>query len=82
LFLILAFLSNLRLLSVPFYRISFLFQVAFYALALFQALIGGGLKNRYLSFPYYFCHGNAAALVAFTKFLKGERIVVWQPLRR
>jgi hypothetical protein len=81
-FLILVFLSNLGLLGIPFYRITFFLQVAFYMLAVFQALAGSRLKNRYLAFAYYFCHGNAAALIAFAKFLKGERIVVWQPLRR
>lgn len=81
-FILVVFGANMGLLTSPFYRFTFFLQVAFYLLAGFQWVSGGKIANRYLAFPYYFCHGNVAALVAFVKFLKGERIVVWEPLRR
>ena len=82
LFIILVFIANLFLLDDLFYRLTFILQVLFYALALFRVVAGEKVKSRLFNFPYYFCHGNLAALVAFIKFLKGERIVVWEPLRR
>ena len=60
----------------------FYLQITFYLAAILHALLGERLKSRLLSFPYYFCHGNAAALIALIKFIRGERIVMWEPLRR
>lgn len=80
--IILLFLCNIFLMGIPFYRFTFFMQVIFYFLAILHLILGNRIRTRVLSFPYYFCHGNAASLIAFIKFLKGERIVVWEPLRR
>ncbi|MFP4416731.1 MAG: glycosyltransferase family 2 protein [Fibrobacterota bacterium] len=38
-----------------------------------------GLKSAILSFPYYFVLLNVASTSAFFKFLRGKRMVTWQP---
>jgi cellulose synthase/poly-beta-1,6-N-acetylglucosamine synthase-like glycosyltransferase len=57
-------------------------QLAFYGLALLgwlgQRL---GLKLGLLSLPYYFVLANAAVVVAFFKFMRGETRAVWQSVR-
>ncbi|MBC2733182.1 MAG: glycosyltransferase family 2 protein [Desulfobacteraceae bacterium] len=81
-FLILAFLSNAGLLSVMLYRLTMIAQILFYAVALAYPFFGNRVSHKLFNFPYYFCHGNTAALVALFKFIRGQRIVVWEPLRR
>ncbi len=56
-----------------FYAAALLAQVAFYAL--------GGLAPR-ARIPYYLVSGSVAAVVAWWKFLAGERFVVWDPTPR
>jgi cellulose synthase/poly-beta-1,6-N-acetylglucosamine synthase-like glycosyltransferase len=58
-------------------------QLAFYALAIAGAAMRGkGLGHgRVLYVPFYFCLANAAALLAFLRFLRGDRIQRWQPQR-
>jgi cellulose synthase/poly-beta-1,6-N-acetylglucosamine synthase-like glycosyltransferase len=58
-------------------------QAGFYALA----CLGGVLKrrhlhNRWLSFPYYFLLMNIASLVGVYKYLRGEKINIWEPERQ
>ncbi len=81
-FIISTFSANLFLVAKPFYLLSFCGQLLFYIVALLHIVVGGKINNRLFNFPYYFCHANIAALVAIIKFLRGERIVVWDPLRR
>lgn len=81
-FILTALLANIGLLHSPFYLLTFVLQAAFYLMAGLTALNIWRTENRFLNFPFYFCHGNAAALIAIFKFLRGERIVVWDPLRR
>lgn len=38
-------------------------------------------RSRAIYIPFYYCMANAAALVALSKFLYGERIELWQPQR-
>jgi cellulose synthase/poly-beta-1,6-N-acetylglucosamine synthase-like glycosyltransferase len=81
-FLILALVSNTGLLEMTMYRLTMIAQILFYALALAYPIFRNRFSHKLLNFPYYFCHGNTAALVALIKFLRGQRIVVWEPLRR
>jgi len=81
--LALAFIANsLALGAAPFYRYAFFAQLLFY----YSALVGWraaklGVKLGPLALPYYFVLVNAAAAVAFVKFMRGEAHVVWEPLR-
>lgn len=50
------------------------------------AVLGAGsagflLRNRLLSKPYYFLLANLAVLLASLRYLMGERMVTWRPVR-
>lgn len=71
LFLILLFLTNILLLDHGFgYQLFFGAQVVFYL----STIIGG--------MPRYFCVMNSALLVAMVNFLRGEKNVLWKPIRK
>ncbi len=83
LFMIGAFLSNLLLLSHELYLAIFAVQVSFYAAVLAAHVMQiNGLGLSVLSKPYYLALANLAALEALVKFLRGERIVTWEPVRK
>jgi hypothetical protein len=81
--LLLAFVANsLALDAGHFYQWAFFAQLLLYSLAFVGwrgARLGVGLGP--LALPYYFVLVNAAAAVAFVKFIRGEAHVVWEPLR-
>lgn len=57
-------------------------QTAFYgSAALAWMLERLGFHNRLLAIPQYFVLANLASLIAFYKFLSGERYVRWEPIR-
>jgi cellulose synthase/poly-beta-1,6-N-acetylglucosamine synthase-like glycosyltransferase len=61
-----------------FYSLTFLVQILFYGAAAFVAL-NDGTNNRWLGLANYFCLINIASAMAFIKFIKGEKIVLWKP---
>lgn len=61
-----------------FYSATFMLQILFYGAAAFVAL-NDGTKNRILGLAHYFCLINIASAMAFIKFIKGEKIVLWKP---
>jgi hypothetical protein len=64
------------------YAAALLVQVAFYSMAaLAWALEHLGMRNRLLALPQYFVLANLASLIAFYKFLSGERYASWEPIR-
>ena len=81
--LALAFASSLVLAGdYGFFQLALGLQAALYAGA-----FGGYLAERMniklgpLAIPFYFVLVNAASLVAYLKFLKGQNHVVWEPIR-
>jgi cellulose synthase/poly-beta-1,6-N-acetylglucosamine synthase-like glycosyltransferase len=83
-FLLIIFFSSLALAPRSlFYALAALAQLSFYALAGLSRLLerGGGRRNRLLALPQYFVLANLASLVAFYKFLSGERYARWEPIR-
>ncbi len=60
------------------YQLTFLAQIIFYSVAAFVSL-NDGTKNRWLALVNYFCLINIAAAMAFIKFIKREKIVMWKP---
>jgi len=42
---------------------------------------GSGLSLGILRRPYYFVLTNAASLIALIRYLRGERMVTWKPIR-
>jgi cellulose synthase/poly-beta-1,6-N-acetylglucosamine synthase-like glycosyltransferase len=66
----------------PFFAAVFFAQLFFYALAaLGWALEHLGVHSRLLALPHYFVIANLASLLAFFKFLSGERYASWEPAR-
>lgn len=61
-----------------FYQFTFITQIIFYSAAAFVSL-NDGTKNRWLGLANYFCLINVAAAMAFIKFVKREKIVIWKP---
>lgn len=76
--LIIAFVSNGFITHNAFYSLTFLIQIIFYGSAAFVSL-NDGTTNRWLGLANYFCLINLASAMAFIKFLKGEKIVLWKP---
>jgi cellulose synthase/poly-beta-1,6-N-acetylglucosamine synthase-like glycosyltransferase len=83
LFMVTLFGSNLFLINdSEFYLLTFLAQSLLYVAALAGwACARAGLKIGPLALPYYFALANAASVVAFAKFMRGEAHVTWEPLR-
>ena len=77
-FLFLLFLTNVFLAlgaSHFLYSVTLLLQISFYLIAFAGILFR--FQNKFLSIPYRFCLYHYAALIAFIKFCKGEKIIVW-----
>lgn len=83
LFLIAIFLASAFLATgSAFYAAVFVLQVAFYLAALVSwALERLGVTSSLLALPQYFVITNLASLIAFVKFLTGERYTRWEPSR-
>jgi hypothetical protein len=65
-----------------FYSLIFLFQTAFYLMAFAAWLLErSGVKLGILAMPLYFVLANIASVIAFYKFLRGERYTRWEPIR-
>jgi glycosyltransferase involved in cell wall biosynthesis len=74
-----AALSNVALLPRhPFYGVTLLLQCAFYAIALAGVRTGAPR----LRLPAYLLRANAAVLLAWHRFARGERIALWNPSDR
>jgi cellulose synthase/poly-beta-1,6-N-acetylglucosamine synthase-like glycosyltransferase len=81
--LILLFVSSSVLSAGSFFfRLVLVAQIAFYLIAAtgwFALKLG--VKSGVVVFPQYFVLANWAALVAFYKFVRGERYARWEPIR-
>ncbi|MGE5308180.1 MAG: glycosyltransferase family 2 protein [Deltaproteobacteria bacterium] len=63
----------------PVYSVTFALQCAFYL----SVMAGWFWKEkRLISVPFYFFITNMALMVAFFRFLKGDRQVLWKPIRK
>lgn len=82
-FLCLAFASNLLLWEAsPIYGAMFAAQSLFYTLAV-AAWIWPSISSRTLvKIPGYFLTVNASILVAWWRYMKGQRMVMWTPTER
>ena len=66
-----------------FYALVFGAQVCGYMAAALAWLLerAGGVHHRLLALPQYFVLANLASLIAWYKFLRGERYAHWEPIR-
>ena len=81
-FMIMAFFSNLLLLDEPEYKLLFLVQTVFYALAVAGYLFMKTRNILIIYVPYYFVMMNIAFLVGFFKNLFREQKVTWNRVER
>lgn len=74
-------IANPLLYSVsPIYAAAALLQVLVYLLAALGVLFGGGRRMPALiSFPSYLVLVNLASLLAFVRFVSGQKQVMWKP---
>jgi cellulose synthase/poly-beta-1,6-N-acetylglucosamine synthase-like glycosyltransferase len=64
------------------FEIVFLLQLLFYCIAATGWMIERfGAKIGIFALPHYFLIANAASVLGFYKFLKGERYATWEPIR-
>jgi poly-beta-1,6-N-acetyl-D-glucosamine synthase len=65
-----------------FYSVTLVFQAVFYLAALAGWLMERtGWRITLLAMPSYFVLANAASLVAFFRFVRGDRLARWEPAR-
>lgn len=69
--------------ATPVFQAAVAVQLLFYSLALLglhlrKRAIG---QTRLLYVPFFYCMANVAAFTALLRFLRGDRIVSWQPQR-
>lgn len=57
-------------------------QLAFYGIALIGWLLPGSRKKAVIKIPFYFMQVNLAILAAGIDFLRGRRVVTWNPSKR
>lgn len=81
-FLVAMIIANIALLDRPLYQASFLLQFGVYLSALAGYLLQRrGLCRGFLGKPYYFALANLAAVIALLRFLRGEHMITWTPIR-
>jgi cellulose synthase/poly-beta-1,6-N-acetylglucosamine synthase-like glycosyltransferase len=80
-FMIVAFVTNILLSLWSFvYRFILLVHVVFYFLSIIGSRIRVG--SSLTKVPYFFVHANCAILIAWLKYLQGDRFVTWEPSKR
>ncbi len=66
----------------PLYRVILAMQLGCYGCALLAWILErAGVRSRMLALPQYFMLANVASVIAFYKFLRGERYAHWEPSR-
>jgi cellulose synthase/poly-beta-1,6-N-acetylglucosamine synthase-like glycosyltransferase len=82
-FLFIAFVSNFILTWKSYIFLGlFLAQLGFYVWAILGWKIKNFIKGGLLKIPVYFLIVNASIFVAWWKYLKGERVIMWTPSER
>ena len=82
-FLIVSFAANIVLAPQTFiYGGLLLVQTLFYVLSILGFLSPRLRDSAYIRVPFYFLAVNAAILVAWWRYLRGQRIVTWNPTKR
>lgn len=82
-FLIITFISNIFLLHLPFYRVVFNLQCAFYLFAIIgQTLSWSGKQVKLFSICYYFVSMNLALFIGMIRFLTRSQKATWERTER
>jgi cellulose synthase/poly-beta-1,6-N-acetylglucosamine synthase-like glycosyltransferase len=76
-------ISNLFLVSNPFYVLTLVAQILFYIGAMGGYLLDKmGKKAKLLALPLYYCVVNAASVAAFIRTIFGKKAIVWETVRK
>lgn len=82
-FMVIALVVNLILaFSAVFYTVILILHFAFYGLAGYGLIKPEALDRTIVKIPLYFLTVNAAILVAWYKYITGNRMVMWTPSSR
>ncbi len=82
-FLITAFVSNALLVSRSgAYKAAFGFQLMFYGVAFGKMIRKSFPDSRFMKIPFYFVMVNLSILSAWYRYVRGERMVSWNPSER
>lgn len=82
-FLIIAFISNIMLVHTTWLYFSlFLIQLVILVIFFMDKFGIVSSASRYLYVPIYFINVNVSILIAWSRYLKRERVVMWDPTRR
>ncbi|VAX37422.1 Glycosyl transferase, group 2 family [hydrothermal vent metagenome] len=82
-FIIIAFITNIFLLSNPYYQVLFLLQCIFYISAFIgQVLNWAGVQIKFFSLCYYFISMNISLFLGFVRFVTGTQKVAWERTER
>jgi cellulose synthase/poly-beta-1,6-N-acetylglucosamine synthase-like glycosyltransferase len=82
-FLFIAFFSNAILCPRSWYYTSiFVGQVIFYVLAFWGWKSNIMYRTIFLKVPVYFLMANASIFIAWTRYLRNQRVVMWTPSER
>jgi cellulose synthase/poly-beta-1,6-N-acetylglucosamine synthase-like glycosyltransferase len=81
--LVLMFASSIVLsFSSTAFFVLFLLQAGFYSIAVATLTLSkGGASIGALAVPQYFVLANVASVIAFFRFIKGDRFATWEPVR-
>ena len=81
--LISALFFNFFLITSGFYRLTLLLQMVFYGLTFLNFMPNDRLsKNFLVRVPFFFCVANFSSMIAWVKYLSGQRQEIWEPSRR
>ena len=82
-FLFIAFVSNAILAWKSFlFLVLFIGQLSFFSLAIWGWTRGTPPSRALITVPVYFLTVNASIFVAWWKYLRGDRVVMWTPSER
>ena len=83
LFLLITFVSNILLLNISvLYIVFFICQVLFYGISAWYIMSNSSAASRIIRIPTYFTSVNISILIAWWRYLKGQRVVMWTPTKR
>jgi glycosyltransferase involved in cell wall biosynthesis len=83
LFLLMAFAANLALaLGSPGYLVLLVVQVGLYTAALWGWRLSPAQTHIFLKIPAYFVAVNAAIVLAWYRYFRGDRVTMWAPSKR
>jgi cellulose synthase/poly-beta-1,6-N-acetylglucosamine synthase-like glycosyltransferase len=80
--MLIVMISSAALIRKPFYRGVLIAELVLLAAGLLGCILQVSAKGAgLLSKPYYFLLTNVASIIATLRYVKGERMVTWKPIR-